>query len=261
MKKPSSRRETPGDDAMNGLDLGELQFRRLRVTLFSVTFLLGAATCVLVAMLDPSVTPPQARVAFSIALLLAAVFAWHFSTVTEFHEAGVRRRSPLRSRDLAWRDITTFSLEMMSFPGDGFLVVFKTQDGGRLEIRTRRGPEHDAELMGVISALAFAEAGRMKATLVGGESVPLGPHARLTAAGLEVRGRSFGQGGEVRVVAWESLSAEVPDLGGVSFLADGERKPFLRVLKSTPGLLPALQVIRERAGRAKACTPESVTSS
>ena len=236
---------------MSGADLGELQFRRLRVTAFSLTFLLGALTCVLVAFLDPKVTSSQSRIAFGIALLLAAIFAWHVNTVTEFHELGVRLSSPLRSRHLAWTNVATFSLETVSFPGDGFRVVLRTDDARELSLRTRRGPERDAQLMGVISALAFAEAGRMKATLGRGESVALGPHARLTAEGLEVLGRSFGQGGAARVVSWESLSGEAPDLGGVSFLAEGEAKPFLRVLKSTPGLLPALQVIREQASRAR----------
>ena len=129
---------------MKNRALGELQFTRLRVTLFSLTFLLGAATCALVAMLDPTVTQAQERIAFGLALLLAAIFAWHFNTVAEFHEGGVRKRNPIRSRDIAWADITTFSLETVAFPGDGFLVILRTEAGPELRIRTRRGPERDA---------------------------------------------------------------------------------------------------------------------
>lgn len=86
---------------MSPADLGELQFTHLRVTLFSLTSLLGALASVLVALLDPAGSPSQARMAFGIALFLAAILAWHVNTITEFHEFGVRRSGPLRSRSLA----------------------------------------------------------------------------------------------------------------------------------------------------------------
>lgn len=236
---------------MSASDFGELEFKRRRVTGFSLTFLLGSAALTGIAMLAPGVTQAQERGALCVALVLAAIFAWHVNSVAEFWEGGVRCRSPRHATELKWSDVATFSLNPVSFPVDGFLIILSTEDGRRLSIRTRHAPDDDPELMGVISALALAESMRMKATLGQGGFVPLGPHARLTATGLEVIGASFGQGGAARLVGWDRLAGERPDFGGVSFLAEGESRPFLRVFKSTPGLLPALQVVRERAKQAQ----------
>ena len=126
-------------------------------------------------------------------------------------------------------------------PSGGVCGTFESFDGARLRYavwQASRGPK----------------AGTV--CLFGGRTEFIEKYFEVVA---DLRRRGFavatmdwrGQGGSARVVSWGSLSGEAPDLGGVSFLAEGEGKPFLRVLKSTPGLLPALQVIRERAARAK----------